>query len=86
MIKPKAALPTDPCQLLAMANDAMFRLNTGTAVVAIETPQLGRVEYNKADTDQLQRLIDGLSAQCAAQSGGQVKSTARKPISFEAWP
>jgi len=84
--KPKAPLPTDPCALLSLAQQAMFKLSTGVAVVAIESPQLGRVEYNKADTDKLQRLIDGLSAQCAAQSGGTTTSTARKPISFEAWP
>ena len=86
MIRPKAPLPTDPCALLQLAQGQMIRLLSGTAVVAIETPQLGRVEYNKADTDKLQRLIDQLSAQCAAQSGQQVTSTARKPFSFEAWP
>jgi hypothetical protein len=82
---PKAALPTDPCQLLTIAQDALIKLLTGTAVISVETPQLGRVEYNRADTDKLQRLVDQLTSQCNAQQGITTTS-GRKPFSFEAWP
>jgi len=83
-MKPKTPLPTDPCQLLQIAQQQLILLLTGTAVVSIETPQLGRVEYNKADVAGLQRLVDSLTNQCNAQNG--TGTTTRKPFSFEAWP
>jgi len=83
-MKPKAPLPTDPCQLLQMAQQQMFLLLSGQAVVTLETPQLGRVEYSKADMAGLQRLIDNLTNQCNAQQG--LTTSSRKPFSFEAWP
>ena len=81
------ALPTDPCALLALARQQMFLLMTGQSVVAIETPELGRVEFSAGKTADLQRVIDGLAAECAA-AGGQATAGRgrRKPISVEAWP
>jgi hypothetical protein len=77
-----------PCQQLAQAQAQMLLLAGGQSVVAIETPQLGRVEYGPGNVTDLQRLIDRLAAECAA-AGGQVSGTSsgrRRPISVEAWP
>ena len=80
------ALPTDPCQLLALARQQMFLLSSGQAVVAIETPELGRVEFSAGKTADLQRMIDGLAAECAAATGTVSTRGRRRPISVEAWP
>jgi len=78
------SLPTDPCQLLALARQQLFLLMSGQGVAAIETPELGRVEFAASNVADLQRLIDSLAGQCAA-AGGQ-PSGRRRPISVEAWP
>jgi hypothetical protein len=80
-----------PCQQLAAARAQMLALSSGQAVAEVETPQLGRVSYTKADIPQLQRIIDGLAAQCAAAGGdpnnpATAMSMRRRPISIEAWP
>jgi hypothetical protein len=79
-----------PCQQLAAARAQMATLMTGGAVSAIETPQLGRVEYSEApNIADLQRYIDSLAAQCAAAGGDPGTggmSMRRRPISIEAWP
>lgn len=74
-----------PCDLLVLAKAQLLALASGQAVAEVETPQLGRVVYTKADIPQLQRIIDGLAADCAALTG-QPTSGRRKPISIEAWP
>lgn len=74
-----------PCQQLAAAKAQMALLAGGQAVAEVETPQLGRVVYAKADMAQLQRYIDGLSADCAALTGTPTAGR-RRPISIEAWP
>lgn len=74
-----------PCDMLILAKAQMAALASGQAVAEVETPQLGRVVYTKADLPQLQRIIDGLAADCAALTG-QATSGRRKPISIEAWP
>lgn len=88
MPKLKSTLPLDdPCALLQQARGAMFLLCTGGAVAAIETPQLGRVEYTPGKIADLQRVIDGLASQCAAANGIENAGAGRrKPISIEAWP
>ena len=84
---PGGALPTNPCELLALAKQQYLLLSMGQAVVAIETPELGRVEFSAAHIDTLQRLIDGLTSQCAAINGQTTAGQGRrKPISIEAWP
>ena len=83
---PRAAPPPPtPCELLALAKQQMYALSSGQSVAEVETPQLGRVVYSKADMSQLQRIIDGLAAECAA-SLGTTTTGRRKPISIEAWP
>jgi hypothetical protein len=85
---PPPTIPAvDPCALLAQAQLSMFQLCNGSAVVVIETPQLGRVEYARTSATavaDLQRLIDQLTAQCLAKQG--LVGGRRKPISIEAWP
>lgn len=79
--------PLTPCDLLALAKQQFLALASGQAVAEVETPQLGRVVYTKADMGQLQRVIDGLAADCAALTGTATGVTGRrKPISIEAWP
>jgi len=72
---------TDPCALLAQAQLQYLALVNGQAVVAVETPQLGRVEYNKADINQLRMVIDQLRGDCAASQGMRVMR--RRPISVD---
>lgn len=78
--------PLTPCDLLALAKQQFLALASGQAVAEVETPQLGRVVYTKADMGQLQRVIDGLAADCAASLGTTTGTGRRKPISIEAWP
>lgn len=76
-----------PCELLAQARQQMYLLASGQARVAVETPQLGRVEFSKGSIADLQRIIDGLAAECAASQGQTTTASGRrKPISIEAWP
>jgi hypothetical protein len=77
--------PLSPCEQLAQAQQQMYALASGQAVAEVETPQLGRVVYTKADMGQLQRLIDSLAADCAASTGSATPGR-RRPISIEAWP
>jgi hypothetical protein len=77
---------TSPCILLAQAQQQMLLLMSGQAAVAIETPQLGRVEFSKGSIGDLQRLIDNLNVQCAALTGADTRYLRRRPISIEAWP
>lgn len=79
-----AASPTDPCALLAQAQAQLALLLSGRAVVSVETPQLGRVEFSRANAADLQRMIVTLADQCAAASGAP--RLRRRPISLEACP
>lgn len=76
------------CEQLAAAQAQMIALMSGQGAAAIETPQLGRVEFTKADIGQLQRLIDNLAYQCAIENGDYAMAckSRRRPISLEAWP
>lgn len=79
--------PLTSCEALALAKQQLYLLAAGQAIVAVETPQLGRVEYSKGSIADLQRVIDGLAAECAASLGLNGAGTARRrPISIEAWP
>lgn len=88
MATPAPPTPLTPCELLALAQQQMIALMSGQALVAVDTPQLGRVEFSKGDVGQLQRLIDQLTAQCAAYNGDTtaVYMARRRPISIQAWP
>jgi hypothetical protein len=74
-----------PCEQLALARQQMLMLMSGRATVAVETPQLGRVEFSPGSVADLQRLIDTLAADCAV-SQGQAAAPRRRPINIEAWP
>ena len=76
---------TDPCTQLALAQAQLALLLAGQLPSAIETPQLGRVEFAKASVGDLQRAIDSLTAQCNQQTTGKATGR-RKPFSMEAWP
>lgn len=75
---------TDPCAMLADAQQKYYQLITGGAPQVIETPLLGRVEFTQANADQLGRFIGALQDQCA-RANGQA-TLRRRPISFEACP
>ena len=75
------------CDQLAQARAQMLLMAGGQQIVVVETPQLGRVEYNRnssASVGDLQRLIDQLSALCAAEQG--LTYARRRPISVEGLP
>ena len=76
------------CEQLALAQTQLILLMSGQATAAIDTPQLGRVEFTKGDVGSLQRLIDQLTYQCAVESGdyATMYRCRRRPISLEAWP
>ena len=78
-----ATPPIDYAALLAAAQKQMLLLASGQAVVAVETPQLGRVVYNQTDIASLQRLIDYLTVQVDPSAAVYVR---RRPLSFEACP
>lgn len=78
--------PLSPCDMLTLAQAQLIALASGQAVAEVETPQLGRVSYTKADIPLLQRIIDGLAEDCAAMTGATATSGRRKPISIQAWP
>lgn len=87
MITPKATVPLSPCDALIQAKAQMYLLASGQAVVSVDTPQLGRVEYNRGSIADLQRLIDGLAADCAALTGTTTGAgMRRRPINIEAAP
>jgi hypothetical protein len=65
----------------------MQLLISGQAVRAVDTPQLGRVEFSQGSIRDLQMEIDRLSALCAQQLGLTDGTTVRRrPINIEAWP
>jgi hypothetical protein len=74
--------------LYQQALEQLALLVSGQAVAAVDTPQLGRVEFTKASIGDLQRLVDQLAAQCAAYNGDTttLATARRRPISIEAWP
>jgi hypothetical protein len=76
--------PINPyAELLLQASAQMARYAAGQAVVAIETPQLGRVVYNQTNIADLQRFIDWLKGQIDPTSAVTMR---RRPISIEACP
>jgi gpW len=76
------------CEQLAQLQAQMVLLMSGQAPVAIETPQLGRVEFTQANIGNVQRLIDQLAYQCALENGDYLAAcrSRRRPINLEAWP
>jgi hypothetical protein len=85
MINQRAtAAPLTPCEALAQAKAQMYLLASGQSVVVVDTPQLGRVEYNRGSIADLQRLIDSLAADCANSLG--TTAMRRRPINIEACP
>jgi len=81
--------PFYACAALAIAQQQLNLMLSGQQPTAIETPNLGRVEFNKMSVGDLQRYVDSLTAQCNAQNAaanGCGTRPVRKPFSFEAWP
>ena len=76
--------PPTPCELLAAAQQQLLRLASGQQTVVVETPHLGRVEYNRGTVGDLQRLIDLLNAQCQQSLG--MTPLRRRPLSVEGLP
>ena len=81
-----ATVSLTPCEQLAAAQAQLALLLSGKGVAAIETPQLGRVEFSAANIGDLQKLIDRLMSECAASQGAAPGTGRRRPISIEAWP
>ena len=80
-------VPLTACQQLAQAKAQMILLASGQAVAEVDTPQLGRVTFTKADIGTLQRLIDQLTIACNIENGVPAcQAGGRKPFSFEACP
>ena len=75
---------TDPCAQLALARAQLSSLMLGRAVRSVETPQLGKVEFQAPSFAGLTRLIADLEAQCAAANGNF--RLRRRPISVEVDP
>ena len=77
----------DPCAALATAKAQLAKTVTGGAVRAVETPQLGRVEFanSPSGTADLMRLINALERECAAATGSTTR-VPRGPISIEVDP
>jgi len=83
----RASVPISPCEALIQAKQQMLLLASGQAVVSVDTPQLGRVEYSPGKIADLQRIIDGLAAECAALTGTTTGAgMRRRPINIEACP
>jgi hypothetical protein len=74
------------CQQLALLLAQRTALAGGQAVAEVDTPNLGRVVFTKADMGQLQREIDRLTNLCNIENGLPPGTGGRKPYSFEAWP
>jgi hypothetical protein len=86
MATTKADTPT-PCDLYQQALAQLTLLMSGKAVAAVETPQLGRVEFSAGNVADLQRLVDRLAGECIAAGGTATAGAGRRrPISVEAWP
>lgn len=84
-----------PSEVLAQAQRQMFLLLSGQLPQAVETPQLGRVQFLPTSSADLQRLIDYLQGLVAAgdtwdpTAAGSMTTgytRGRKPFSFQAWP
>ena len=82
----KDATTVSPCDRLAAALAQLDAMIGGKMVRAVETPQLGRVEYAQANVTELQRLIADLQLQCAEYMGLDTYYMRRRPISMEAEP
>ena len=82
----KDATTVTPCDRLAAALAQLDAMIGGKMVRAVETPQLGRVEYAQTDVTELQRLIADLQVQCAESMGLDTYYMRRRPISMEAEP
>jgi hypothetical protein len=85
-IPPPVAIGIGPCEALLQAKQQLYLLAAGQAVVAVDTPQLGRVEFNRGSIGDLQRLVDRLAYDCAVSQGQCTAGTRRRPLSIEAWP
>jgi hypothetical protein len=72
-----------PCEQLALAQQQMILLLSGKATVSVETPQLGRVQFNQTTMADLQRLINQLQVECDPTGSVYLR---RRPLSIEAWP
>lgn len=59
---------------------------SGGQIRSVETPQLGKVEYQPNSVSNLQRIIYGLQLQCLEYQGADTSSMRRKPISMVAEP
>lgn len=84
-----APVQPSPCALLEKALVQKGLLMSGKAVVAIDTPQLGRVEFGQTQIGDLERWIQQLAAACAACGGPLPPGFTyqrRRPLSLEACP
>lgn len=70
-------------ELLIAAKAQMARYAAGQAVVAIETPQLGKVVYSETNIAQLQALIDRLTVMLYPETAYMIR---RRPVSVEGCP
>ena len=78
-----------PCALLQKALAQKALLMTGMGAIVIDTPQLGRVEYNRTNIGDLEMWIQQLASQCAACGGPLPPGYSyqrRRPLSMEACP
>ena len=73
-----------PCERLALAQAQLDAVMSGKSVRAVETPQLGRVEYQSASVTDLHRIIAALKNECAQYLG--IAYSPRGPISIEVEP
>ena len=82
------SVPLTACQQLALLQAQMTLYLSGQAPSAVETPQLGRVEFSKTTVGNIQRVIDDLAYQCAIENGdyAAARRSRRRPISMESWP
>ena len=77
----------DPAVLLAQLIDARNKILTGTAVIEVETPNLGRVQFTgKGDLAAINREIARLLPLVCPDTATDSAATRRRPISVEAWP
>jgi hypothetical protein len=76
------------CQQLEQARAQYLLLASGRGVAVVDTPQLGRVEFQPGNIADLQRLITELEAACLAAQGldPSLGTSRRRPISVEGCP
>jgi len=77
---------TDWCALLNQVQTQYIAFMTGQATQEIDTPMLGRVQFNQTNVGNIERLLGVLADMCAQQSGQCSTSLPRGPISLEAEP